>query len=119
MLPSLTLDSSGTATAAAASPATNVEEKEIPVEKLDIDRLSPNEQTAVREFAKQIDVRDTNQVLNYGSAAQKNIADFSGQALGKVRTKDLGEVGGMISGLVVELQASTQRRREKRHPWHL
>jgi uncharacterized protein YaaN involved in tellurite resistance len=113
-VPSLTLDSSGTATAAAASPATNVEEKEIPVEKLDIDRLSPNEQTAVREFAKQIDVRDTNQVLNYGSAAQKNIADFSGQALGKVRTKDLGEVGGMISGLVVELQGFNFSEEEKK-----
>ena len=43
-------------------------------------------------------------MLNYGSAAQKNIADFSDAALSKVRTKDLGEVGEELSDLVVELQ---------------
>jgi uncharacterized protein YaaN involved in tellurite resistance len=89
--------------AAAAAPAPEPE-KEIPAEKLDISRLSEAEQAAVREFAKQIDVSDTNQVLAYGAAAQKNIAEFSGQALSKVRTKDLGEVGNMLSGLVVELK---------------
>ena len=56
------------------------------------------------EFAKQIDVTDTNLVLSYGAAAQKNIADFSGAALGKVRTKDMGEVGDMLTSLVVELK---------------
>ena len=76
---------------------------EIPAEKLDIDMLSPEEQAAVREFAKQIDITDSTQVLNYGSNAQKNIADFSSQALDKVRTKDLGEVGSMLSGLVSQL----------------
>ncbi len=72
--------------------------------KLDIERLSPQEQAAVREFAKQIDVTDTNLVLNYGAAAQKNISEFSAQALDKVRTKDLGEVGNMLSSLVLELK---------------
>ena len=76
---------------------------EVPVEKLDIDSLSPAEQAAVREFAKKIDVTDSAQVLNYGTAAQKNIADFSAQALEKVRTKDLGEVGNMLADLVSQL----------------
>ena len=92
--------------AAPAAPALSVgkEEAKPEPEKLDIERLSPEEQAAVRSFAQQIDITDTNLVLSYGAAAQKNIADFSGQALGKVRTKDMGEVGDMLSGLVVELQ---------------
>ena len=79
-------------------------EEAVEPERLDINRLAPEEQAAVREFAQQIDVTDSNLVLSYGSAAQKNIADFSGQALGKVRTKDMGEAGDMLSDLVVELQ---------------
>jgi uncharacterized protein YaaN involved in tellurite resistance len=92
-----------------------VEEKkpEVEPEKLDIERLSPNEQAAVREFAKQIDVTDTNLVLSYGSATQKNISDFSGQALGKVRTKDMGEVGNMLSSLVVELKGLNEDEKPK------
>ncbi|MBR7189961.1 MAG: toxic anion resistance protein, partial [Oscillospiraceae bacterium] len=92
-----------------------VEEKkpEVEPEKLDIERLSPNEQAAVREFTKQIDVTDTNLVLSYGSAAQKNISDFSGQALGKVRTKDMGEVGNMLSSLVVELKGLNEDEKPK------
>ncbi len=74
-----------------------------PVKKLDIEDLAPEEQAAVREFAKKIDVTDTAQVLGYGSAAQKNIAEFSAQALEQVRTKDLGQVGDMLSDLVAEL----------------
>ncbi|MBR3585167.1 MAG: toxic anion resistance protein [Oscillospiraceae bacterium] len=92
-----------------------VEEKkpEVEPEKLDIERLSPNEQAAVREFAKQIDVTDTNLVLSYGAAAQKNISEFSGQALGKVRTKDMGEVGNMLSSLVVELKGLNEDEKPK------
>ncbi len=82
--------------------------------KLDIERLSPQEQAAVREFAKQIDVTDTNLVLNYGAAAQKNISDFSAQALDKVRTKDLGEVGDMLSSLVLELKDLNVEDTEKK-----
>ena len=108
----LTLDPVPAAPAAAAVQEAPAEETappveetapEIPAEKLDIDMLSPEEQAAVREFAKQIDITDSTQVLNYGSNAQKNIADFSTQALDKVRTKDLGEVGSMLSGLVSQL----------------
>ena len=104
-VPSLTLNpTQAAAQEAPAAPQLVVEEEKPAVEpeKLDIDRLSPEEQAAVREFAKQIDVTDTNLVLSYGAAAQKNIADFSETALGSVRTKDMGEVGDMISSLVVE-----------------
>ena len=107
-IPSLTLDPNAASAAAEAiaepvfeAPA---EKKEVPAEKLDIERLSPAEQAAVREFAKQIDVTNAEQILNYGSAAQKNVADFSDAALSKVRTKDMGEIGQELSDLVVELQ---------------
>jgi len=106
-VPSLTLNPTQAAAQEAPAAPQLVVEEEKPAaepEKLDIDRLSPEEQAAVREFAKQIDVTDTNLVLSYGAAAQKNIADFSGAALGKVRTKDMGEVGDMLTSLVVELK---------------
>ena len=108
-IPSLTLDPNAASAAAVQmpeEPAAPVMEqkKDVPVEKLELERLSPAEQAAVKEFAKQIDVTNSEQVLNYGSAAQKNIADFSDAALSKVRTKDLGEVGEELSDLVVELQ---------------
>ena len=108
-----------TAAAGAEAPAapqlTLGEEKqpEFEPERLDIERLSPAEQAAVREFSKQIDVTDTNLVLTYGAAAQKNISEFSGQALGKVRTKDMGEVGDMLSGLVVELKGLNEDEKAK------
>ena len=78
--------------------------EEIPVERLELSKLSPAEQAAVTEFSKKIDILNTEQVLNYGSNAQKNISEFSDSALAAVRTKDLGEVGNMLSELVVELK---------------
>ena len=58
----------------------------------------------VEDFAEKIDLNDSAIVLQYGSAAQKRIADFSDNALDGVRTKDLGEVGNMITDLVAELK---------------
>lgn len=72
--------------------------------KLDESRLSEAERKMVDEFAQKIDIKDSNVVLQYGAAAQKNIASFSENALGSVRTKDLGEVGEALSSLVVELK---------------
>ena len=107
-IPSLTLEPNAQAVAAAAQEAEEAkpEEKqeEIPVERLELEKLSPAEQAAVKEFSKKIDILNTEQVLNYGSAAQKNISEFSDSALSAVRTKDLGEVGDMLSNLVVELK---------------
>ena len=107
-VPRLTLDPAG------AGQAPEEEKKEIPVEKLDIERLSPEEQAAVRSFAQQIDITDSAQVVSYGAAAQKNIADFSDQALSKVRTKDMGEVGDMLAGLVIELKGLNEEEEEKK-----
>ena len=107
-VPRLTLDPAG------AGQVPEEEKKEIPVEKLDIERLSPEEQAAVRSFAQQIDITDSAQVVSYGAAAQKNIADFSDQALSKVRTKDMGEVGDMLAGLVIELKGLNEEEEEKK-----
>ena len=71
---------------------------------LDESMLTEAERKMVDEFSQKIDVRDSNLVLQYGAAAQKNIAGFSESALNKVRTKDLGEVGDALADLVGELQ---------------
>jgi uncharacterized protein YaaN involved in tellurite resistance len=84
------------------------------VEKPDIEKLSPAEQAAVKEFAGKIDVMNTEQVMNYGAAAQKNVAQFSETALNTVRTKDLGEAGTMLSDLVVELQGMNFDENQKK-----
>ncbi len=115
----LTLDPVGAAAAVAEAPAPEEAvaaepEKEIPVEKLDIEKLSAAEQSAVREFSKKIDVTDSAQILNYGSNAQKNISDFSAQALGQVRTKDMGQVGEMLTDLVSELNGLETRPEDKK-----
>ena len=105
-IPSLTLDPMPTEAAAAVEEAPKEEEKEeeVVTRDYDLDSLSPAEQAAVRNFAEKIDIMNTEQVMHYGSNAQKNISEFSGAALGTVRTKDLGEVGNMLGDLVVELK---------------
>lgn len=73
-------------------------------EQYDISTLSETEQKTVSDFSEKIDITQSNVILQYGSAAQKKITDFSDTALKNVRTKDLGEVGGLLSDLVVELK---------------
>ena len=105
-IPSLTLDPapSETAAAVAQAPQEEVKVEEEKTKEYDLSSLSPAEQAAVRNFSEKIDVMNTEQVMHYGSSAQKNISDFSDAALGTVRTKDLGEVGNMLGDLVVELK---------------
>ena len=103
-VPSLTLEPNAQAVAEAAEEQKKEVQEEIPIERPELEKLSPAEQAAVKEFAKKIDILNTEQVLNYGSNAQKNISEFSDSALNAVRTKDLGEVGTMLSDLVVELK---------------
>ena len=67
--------------------------------------LSPEERKQVDDFSKQIDITNSTAILQYGAGAQKKMADFSEKALENVRTKDMGEVGNMIAGLVTELQS--------------
>lgn len=114
-IPSLTLEPNAAAEAAVqAAPAEEEVKKDIPVERPELSKLSPAEQAAVKEFSQKIDVLNTEQIMNYGSNAQKNIAEFSGAALNSVRTKDLGEVGGMLGDLVVELQGLNFEPEEKK-----
>ena len=105
-IPALTLDPMPAETAAAVqeAPQEEVQEEAVAPKSYEMDSLSPAEQAAVRSFAEKIDIMNTEQVMHYGSNAQKNISDFSGAALGTVRTKDLGEVGNMLGDLVVELK---------------
>ncbi len=95
-VPTLTLDPN-------ASAAAQQEETVAPV-VIDESMLSEAERQAVAAFAEKIDITDSTQVMQYGSAAQKNIAQFSETALSSVRTKDLGSVGEALSNLVVELK---------------
>ena len=86
--PALTLDPTGAVDAAAAQKA-----KDEQAIQLDESKLTEAERKMVDDFAKQIDLTDSNVVLQYGAAAQKNIAGFSESTLNSVRTKDLGEIG--------------------------
>ena len=67
--------------------------------------LSPEERRMVDDFAAQIDLSNTQQILQYGAGCQKKIADFSESALNSVRTKDMGEVGEMLTQVVAELKS--------------
>ena len=88
--------------------------KEEPVQpQLDESMLSDEERRMVDEFSKQIDIHNTNGILQYGVGTQKKMADFSETALKNVKTKDLGEVGDMISGLVTELKSFDVEEEEK------
>ena len=66
--------------------------------------LSPEDKEKVSQFMSQIDITDSQLVLQYGAAAQKNVAEFSEGALASVRTKDMGEIGSMLTGVVTELK---------------
>ena len=82
--------------------------------KIDDSMLTEAEKRIVDDFAKKIDVTNATLVLQYGSAAQKNVAAFSESALNSVRTKDLGEVGDALSSLVVELKSLDDEEEEKK-----
>ena len=110
-VPELTLE---TAIPTPAAPAPEPVKKEAEPVEMDERLLTEEEKRAVEEFSKKIDIGDSNLVLQYGSAAQKNIASFSENALSSVRTKDLGEIGKSLSELVVELKGFGQDEEEKK-----
>ena len=66
--------------------------------------LTPEEQKMVDNFVSQIDITNTQMVMQYGAGSQKKIADFSENALNNVRTKDMGEIGQMLANVVSELK---------------
>ncbi len=73
-------------------------------EQFDETMLTDEERKMVEDFSNQIDLHNSNAILQYGVGTQKKMADFSGDALENVKTKDLGEVGEMLSGVVAELR---------------
>ncbi|TGY69579.1 toxic anion resistance protein [Enterorhabdus sp. NM05_H27] len=99
--PTLTLDPVVEDTAVKAS----IIEVEAPPAPSLADSLSAEELAQVDAFARQIDIANSQQVLTFGSGAQKKMADFSETALERVRTQDLGEAGDLIAGVVTELKS--------------
>ena len=105
--PSLTLG--GEPEAPAAAPE---KPKAAPV-VIDDSMLNEAEKKMVNEFAKKIDISDSQMVLQYGAAAQKSVASFSESALGNVRNKDLGEIGDTLTSLTIQLKSLDQEEEEK------
>lgn len=66
--------------------------------------LSDEEKQIVAKFAEQIDLTNSQMILQYGAGTQKKMADFSETALENVKTKDMGEIGELLSGVVHELK---------------
>ena len=120
MMPELTLNPTETAQEAVpeltltpdAPEPEQEQKKEVEPVKVDESMLTEQEKKAVNDFAKKIDIKDTNLVLNYGVAAQKSVATFSENALSSVRNKDLGEVGETLSNLVVEVKGFGQEEKK-------
>ena len=118
--PELTLDGfSAAAQEAPQAPAVSLSQ-EAPVQEaapeadaFDESQLTEEERRMVEEFAKQIDITNSSQIIQYGASAQQKVAQFSESALESVKTKDLGEVGGMISGVVTELKSFDVDEQEK------
>ena len=79
-------------------------EKKVQADALSMQNFSDEEKKMIDDFSKQINILDTNLVFSYGAGAQQNISQFSDSALKNVQTKDLDQVGNMISSLVVELR---------------
>lgn len=80
---------------------------------IDDPELTEEEKKMVMDFASQIDIENSQAVLQYGAGSQKKIADFSESALSRVRTKDLGEVGQILSSVVTELRSLEEGEEEK------
>lgn len=106
--PTLTFDFPGT-----EEKSQPVAKKEEPKEETYEVQLTPQEQKMVDDFAAQIDLSNTQMVMQFGAGSQKKIADFSETALNSVRTKDLGEVGDMLTDVVKQLKEFDEEEEEK------
>ncbi len=96
-------------TAAAAAPQVS----ELTNNYLEQVQLTEEEQALVEKYAREINLDDSTTIMQYGADSQKNIADFSDHALEGVKTKDLGEVSGMITKLVTELKGFSLEEQKK------
>ncbi len=90
-----------------------LQEEKQQVQQFDESTLTAEEKKMVEDFASKIDLTKSNLVLQYGAGAQKKIADFSESALNNVKTKDLGEIGNMLSDVVMELKSFEADTEEK------
>ncbi len=90
-----------------------LQEEKQQVQQFDESTLTVEEKKMVEDFASKIDLTKSNLVLQYGAGAQKKIADFSESALNNVKTKDLGEIGNMLSDVVMELKSFDADTEEK------
>ena len=106
--PSLTLDAAPAAPPLTLDPAADekviAESKKATPVQVEDTPLSPEEQKMVNDFAEKIDITNSQMVLQYGAASQKKLSDFSETALSRVKTKDMGETGELITNLISELQ---------------
>ncbi len=100
-MPTLTLDFGTDESELAPAEAKAAEAAQ---EVAELIELTPEEQKMVDDFAAQIDLNNTQQIIQYGAGSQKKIADFSESALNSVRTKDLGEIGEQLTSVVTELR---------------
>jgi len=75
--------------------------------------LTPEERQMVENFSQQIELTNSNMIMQYGAGAQKKIADFSETALDSVKSKDLGEIGNMLTNMVTELKSFDVQEEEK------
>ena len=106
--PSLTLEAAPAAPTMTLDPAADekviAESKKATPVQVEDTPLSPEEQKMVNDFAEKIDITNSQMVLQYGAASQKKLSDFSETALSRVKTKDMGETGELITNLISELQ---------------
>lgn len=94
-----------TLTFGADAPKTKEEVVSVTTEKMaEESRLTPEEQAQVDAFVEQINLEDSNAILNYGAGTQKKLSEFSEKALSSVRSKDMGETGEMLTNLIGELK---------------
>ena len=96
----------------AAEAASAVEESEV-MKIADKVEFTPEEMAIIAKYANEVDLKDTNCVLQFGADAQEKLAEFSESALTNVRTSDLGTIGDSLSGLVTELRGFSAT--EERH----
>ncbi len=103
-MPTLTLDPFGAAPTAETVPGVAVPKEMASAADVAEQQLSEEEKKMVDAFATQIDITNSNVIMTYGAGTQQKMADFSGKALDNVRSKDMGEVGELLTGVVAELK---------------
>ena len=95
-------------------PELPVQQPEEKKEVMDDSVLSDEQKAMVDAFVSQIDLANTNGILQYGAGAQKKMADFSEKTLENVRSKDLGEIGDLLTSVVTELKTFDAEAQKKK-----